>query len=422
MIETVNFEGVKATVRKANFTILSVALLAAIALTGCPGGGGNTNSGTTGGIDPNEAAATVNGKVIKLEEVERVLKQQAQGQEGKLSQLELAGARLQILQELIQQEVMFQKAEKEGTVPTEEDVTGEYNKAKTQSGMSVEQWDKMLKDSGQTEATAREAVKKKLAIDKLVEKVTGKIDAPKDSEIEAFFNGNKESFKNKRGAQLAAIVIDPTDAGEGDTTKNEVEATQKAKEIGQRVLTGADFATVARENSEEPNTRLSGGDWRYFTEEEMKQAFGANVAEYVMTKMQNGQVIPSAIPFEGKILIIKLQRKQEKDEDRTLESPDVRAEITNYLINSRKQLLAASYQAIAMNEAKIVNNLAQKVVNNPNDLSGARPASADTPAPANTNTNVNANANSSKPANAANTANTKPVQKPAANTAANAKK
>ncbi len=411
MIQTVYFEGVKATVRKANFTILSVAVLAVLALTGCPGGPGNNNAGTTGGIDPNEAAATVNGKVIKLEEVERLLKQQAQGQEGKLSPLELAGARLQILQELIQQEVMFQKAEKEGTVPTEDEITGEYNKAKTQSGMSAEQWDKMLKDNGQTEATAREAVKKKIATDKLVEKVTGKIDAPKDSEIEAFFNGNKESFKNKRGAQLAAIVIDPADVGQGDTTKNEVEANQKAKEVGQRVLSGADFATVARESSEESNTRLSGGDWRYFTEEEMKQAFGANVADYVMNKMQNGQVIPSAIPFEGKILIVKLQRKQEKDEDRTLDSPDVRTEITNYLINSRKQLLAASYQAIAMNEAKIVNNLAQKVVANPNDLSGARPASSETPAPANTNTNTNSNVSN------VNASNTKANVKPAANTA-----
>ncbi len=416
MIQTVNFEGVKATVRKANLTILSAVILTALVLTGCQGGGANSNSGTTGGIDPNEAAATVNGKVIKLEEVERMLKQQAQGQEGKMSQLELAGARLQILQDLIQQEVMFQKAEKEGTVPSEEDITGEYNKAKTESGMSAEQWDKLLKDSGQTEATARDAVKKKLAIDKLIQKVTGKIDAPKDSEIELFFNGNKESFKNKRGAQLAAIVIDPSNSGEGDTTKNEVEATQKAKDVGQRVLSGADFATVARESSEESNTRLSGGDWRYFTEEEMKQAFGANVADYVMNKMQNGQVIPSAIPFEGKILIVKLQRKQEKDEDRTLESPNVRAEITNYLINSRKQLLAASYQAIAMNEAKIVNNLAQKVVANPNDLSGARPASSETPAAANTNvnanSNTNSNTNSTKPAT-----NTKTDEKPAANTA-----
>jgi hypothetical protein len=134
-----------------------------------------------------------------------------------------------------------------------------------------------------------------------------------------------------------------------------------------------------------------------------------------MTKMQPGQVFPQLIPFEGRYLILKLQRKQETDEDRTLESPGVRQEITDYLINSRKQLLAASYQAMAMNEAKVENFLAKKVVENPNELSGARPAPA-----ANSNTNPAANsapaANmNTAPASSANAANG------AGNAASNAK-
>ena len=81
-------------------------------------------------VDPNETAAKVNGKAITMEEVDRAVKQQAQGQESKLSPLELAGARLQVLETLIQQEVMFQKAEKEGIVPTDEEITAEINKQK----------------------------------------------------------------------------------------------------------------------------------------------------------------------------------------------------------------------------------------------------------------------------------------------------
>src|ERR671912_2916316 len=84
--------------------------------------GGGTPSNSTTGVDPNETAATVNGKPIKMEDVERAIKQQAQGQENRLSPLELAAGRLQVLQSLIEQEVMFQKAEKEGTVPTDEEV------------------------------------------------------------------------------------------------------------------------------------------------------------------------------------------------------------------------------------------------------------------------------------------------------------
>lgn len=384
-----------------NKFLLAALLAALVGLLGACGGSGLSGNSSTTGADPNATAATVNGKAIRMEEVERAVKQQAQGQEANLSQLELAAARLQVLQNLIEQEVMFQKAEKEGTVPSDDEVTTQLNKQKTQSGKSADQLEKEMREAGITEAALRDQIRKQLAIQRLTEKVTGKIEPPKDSEVENFYNGNKASFKNKRGAQLAAIVIDPTNSGPGDTTTSDVEAQQKAKEVGQRVLSGADFATVAREASEEPTTRTGGGDWRYFTEDELRQAFGAGVADYVMNKMQNGQIIPQAIPFQGKILIVKLQRKLERDEDRTLETPGVRQEIADFLINSRKQLLATSYQTIAMNEAKIENYLARKVVENPNELSGARPAP-----PAgleNTDTNTNANAPAAPSNTAANT-------------------
>ncbi len=89
---------------------------------------------------------------------------------------------------------------------------------------------------------------------------------------------------------------------------------------------------------------------------------------------------------QGKYFIFKLQERSDKDENLTLESPGIRQQVTDSLINARKQLLAASYQTMAMNEAKIENFLAKKVVENPNELSGARPANAATPTPANANT------------------------------------
>lgn len=394
------------------FKFLTVTILAAfIALfSGCDTPTA-TNSNTTGGVDVNETAATVNGKAIKMEEVERALKQQAQGQEAKMSPLELAQARLEILENLIQQEVMFQKAEKEASVPTDEEVTGEYNKAKQQSGMSQEQWEKLLKETGQTEASARETIKKTLAIKKLVDKITGKIEPPKDSEIEGFYNGNKSAFVKKKGVKLAAIIVDPANSGEGDTTTDEQSAVLKGNEILKQIQAGEDFAKLAREKSED-QSKFQGGDLGYIAEEAMRQQFPPQVAATLMNpNFKVGQVLPT--PMQGKFYIFKLQERSDKDEELTLETPGVRQDVTDRLINARKQLLSQSYAAIAMNEAKIVNNLAQKVVDNPNELSGARPAGADMPANANTaNTNANtANANAAnanaKPANVAgNTANT----------------
>ncbi|MBK8302595.1 MAG: SurA N-terminal domain-containing protein [Chloracidobacterium sp.] len=121
-------------------------------------GGPAANTGPGG--DPNETAAKVNGKIITMQEVDRAVKAQSQGQESKLSPLELAGARLQVLQTLVEQEVMFQKAEKEGSVPSEDDITAEINKQKTASGKTTDQIEKSMKEQGMTEAALRDQVKK----------------------------------------------------------------------------------------------------------------------------------------------------------------------------------------------------------------------------------------------------------------------
>lgn len=395
MIQAVIFEGVKATVQKTKFKFLTVAVLAAftILLAGCPNGGANTNQSGPGDVDPNEVAATVNGSSIKLVEVERAIKQQAQGQESKLSQLELANARLKILEQLIQQEVLFQKAEAEKTIPTDEEVSAAFNKQKTESGLSAEAFDKKMKEIGETEDSARDKIKRGLAIQKLVDKIAGKVEPPKDSEIEAFYNGNKEAFVKKRGVKLAAIVIDPKKTGEGDPTVDEASTSLRLKEIGQQLNQGSDFATIAREKSEDPS-RVRGGDLGYLSEEQLKQNFPQLAAGFMNANTKIGQVV-GPVNIAGRLFIFKLQERIEKEENLTLESPGVRKQITDSLVNARKSLLSASYAAIAMNDAKIENYLARKVVENPNELSGARPASTgkEDKKAANTNTESNSKSN-----------------------------
>jgi parvulin-like peptidyl-prolyl isomerase len=390
------FEGVRAIVQKSNFKFLSVAFLAIATLS-------FTNCGTpTGGSPTNpvagEAVAKVNGKVITNEEVERAVKQEAQGQEAKLSQLELAQVRLRALDQLIQNEVMYQKADSEKTVPADDEVTTEYNKVKTESKLSAEAFDKQMTAIGQTEQSARESIKKRLAVTKLMEKVTGKVEPPKDAEIEAFFNGNKEAFIKKKGVKLAAIVIDPTDNGEGDTTKDRVTAAQKANEIIIQIKGGGDFAAIAREKSED-ESGVRGGDLGYISEADLTKQFPPQALDFMNPKFPIGQF--QAMEIGGKFYVLKLQERSDKDEAQSLETPGVRQQITDGLVNARKSLVSASYSAIAMNEAKIENFLAKRVYENPNELSGSRPAVTETPnANANTNSNVNSNTNTNTNVNA----------------------
>ncbi|MEO8648642.1 MAG: SurA N-terminal domain-containing protein [Acidobacteriota bacterium] len=371
----------------------------AIFLAACGGDTTSTGNVSTSGVDPNETAATVNGKSIKMEDVERAVKQQAQGQETRMSPLELAGARLQVLQGLVEQEVMFQKAEKEGTVPSEDEVNAEVNKRKVESRLSAEEFDRQMKQAGLDEKSFRENIRRQLAINKLVDKITGRIETPKESEIEEFFKGNPDLFVRKRGVRLAAIVVDPSNSGEGDTTTNEDQANLKVKEIlGKLQLPGSDFAALAREYSEDPS-KLQGGDLGFLSEEDLKKSYPQLAAGFMNPEFSVGR-ITNVVPINGKGYLFKLQERIEKEETLTLDSPQVRPQINEMLVNNRKQLLAASYQAIAMNEAKIENYLAKKVVDNPNELSGARPA-----APANANIGANANTgNSAAPSTNTNTA------------------
>src|SRR5947207_15585444 len=109
---------------------LGAVVLGALLLAAC-GSGAETPD--------NTVAATVNGKKIMLQEVERVIQQQTAGKRADLSPLELAQARLQVLSSLIQREVLFQRAEQEKLLPTDDEITGSINKQMQDSGMSQDE-------------------------------------------------------------------------------------------------------------------------------------------------------------------------------------------------------------------------------------------------------------------------------------------
>jgi len=377
-------------VHKISKLLITFALLApaAVVFTACGTGSG---TGTTSDI-----AATVNGKSIMLKEVDYIISQQTGGQQAQMSPLQLAQARLQVLNGLIQKEVMFQRAEKEKLVPSEEEITQEVNKQKQQANMTEEEFQKWVKDQGQTLEAVRDEARKKIAIQRLQDKVTGKITIS-DKEVEDYYVNNKQQFVDKRGAGLAAIVVDPADNNLQNDAKGELEAKQKIDRLYQRLKSNGDFATIAREESEDPNSNVNGGDIGYAAEEELKQnGFPAELIAQFLGSMQIGEYTQPVRFSNGHWYIFKLTRKQLQTENLTLEtkSPNVRQQITDGLLNQRKQILNAALLEVAMNEAKINNNLASTMLNNPSNL-GLRPAASGTvaaPAASTATTNPPANA------------------------------
>jgi parvulin-like peptidyl-prolyl isomerase len=357
--------------RTAKLTI-SATILALISLFfGACGTGGSSDS------KDNLVAASVNGKNLMLADVERGVSQQSGGDQSKLSQLELAQARLQVLGSLIQREVLFQRAEREKVLPTEDQITAIINQQKQQTGMTDDDFQKSLAAQHLTMEGLREEARKDIAIKNLQEKYSSKI-AVNDKEVEDFYNSNRERFVSARGVALAMIMADPADnTGQGisqNDAKNDAEAKLKIDNISQQLKGGADFATVARAKSEDAQSLTRGGDLGFATEDELKQSgFPPELVSRFFT-MQAGDVTEPIRFNSGKWYVFKLEEKRLQTENLTLESPNVRQQITQALIKQRKDILDAALLEVAMNEAKIVNNLAGTMLNNPSNL-GLRPAS-----------------------------------------------
>jgi len=353
--------------------ISAIAVLALIAafFVAC------NNSGSSENKD-SMVAATVNGKNIMLAEVERQISQQAGGKQAQLSQLELAQARLQVLGGLIQREVLFQRADREKLLPTEDEITATINTQKQQSGMTDDDFQKNLAAQNLTMESLREEARKDIAIKKLQDKYSSKITV-NDKEVEDFYNSNRERFVSSRGVALGMIVVDPGDnAAQGiaqNDAKSDTEAKLKIDNIYQQLKSGADFATVARAKSEDPTSLQRGGDIGFATEDDLKQnSFPADLIARFFGPMQVGDTTEPVHFNNGKWYVFKLEEKRLSTENLTLESPGVRQQITQALIKQRGDILNAALLETATNEAKIVNNLAGTMLNNPSNL-GLRPAS-----------------------------------------------
>ncbi len=118
--------------------------------------------------------------------------------------------------------------------------------------MTAEDWQKFMEQNKLTDEKLREEARKDLAAKKLQEKLFGQITV-REQEVTDFFNKNQSRFVNPRGVGLSDIVADPGDSGGAfpKDAKSEAEAAAKINSLYAQLKTGADFATVARANSED---------------------------------------------------------------------------------------------------------------------------------------------------------------------------
>ncbi len=372
--------------------------------------GDNTPSGKDG-----EVVAKVGTKEITLKQVDTVIKQQLEQSPGTtFSPAELAAARLTVLDKLIRDEALFQKAQKENVVPDDGKVTQEFQKRKQTLGLTEEKYQEQLKLSGKTEDELKDDVRHELAITALTEKQNTRVNPPSEDEVKKYYEDHRAEFKAVRGADLSIISVSPANNG------GEVGAETKIKAIYAQLKSGSDFATIAAQRSEDPSN-VRGGNYGFLSEDQLKQGFPTRpeIVQRLMTVMTAGEYTePLKDNLSGSWSIFKLNQRREKEENLAFENPEVRKSIVDAITQQRQQVLMNALLLISISESSPKNYLAERIVEDPKRIVEMKPSALLTQAaqpqpqprvenqnqatPAAMNANkpatANANANTAKPA------------------------
>jgi peptidyl-prolyl cis-trans isomerase SurA len=344
----------------ARRTVTALGLAATLAISAC----GRSSSGPAASSAPAAVSAdtwaTVNGTNITRAEVDKAFQRLGDNRQG-LSEEETLAAKLGVLDELIIEEVLLEKAKQANVQVPDAEVDTAYNEAK--KNITDEQFQQQLTQRNLTAADMREGLRRQLVSQKLLEnQVTSKVTVT-DQQVIDFFNANRAQFNLPEDAfHIAQIVVTPARDAQianrtGDDATTPEAANAKVSMLMQRLQQGTPFGDLARDYSEDPESAPRGGDLGLVPISAVKSAPPA--LRDAVLKMEPGRA--RVVNQNGAATIVFVVA-QEKAGQRDLSMPAVKDQITQTLKARREQLLRTAYLTAARADADVTNYLARRVV------------------------------------------------------------
>ncbi len=210
--------------------------------------------------DLPDVVATVDGDAITSSEVMRLADTfiLARGAErSKMTPSERRMVYLQVANEIVNDRLLVKAAK--GTVVTDAEIDKRYADLKKGYSSDAEFREQLIK-VGQTEASVRENIRIATMEEKWIVSQTSADIKADPIEIETTYKRNLNTFMTPEKIRASHILIQ---VFPGDSPGVTAEKEKKAKELARRVAAGEDFAALARQYSEDGDSRDSGGDLGY---------------------------------------------------------------------------------------------------------------------------------------------------------------
>lgn len=296
----------------------------------------------------DRVAATVNGDVITLRELERTAGSAlveasalAPGPERDRARGEALRAAFDIL---VAERLFRQQVKKLDLEVGEEQVDAQIEAIKEQNRFDEATFDRALVAQGFTRASFRERIRNQLQDFAVLQyKVGGKVNV-RDQELENYYRSHPQEFGGEDEIHVRHIFLPlPEDAPAADLRK----AQEQGERILQRLRAGEDFAQVAKEASRGPSAD-SGGDLGWLRRGTVQKAL-----EDVAFSLKDGQISGLVRASTG-LHVLKVEERR-KGGGRAF--ADVKESIRDRLVNDQAESYRAQYVAELRRAAHIETQL-----------------------------------------------------------------
>ena len=309
-----------------------------------------------------DTAAIVNQTEIKNAEVEKVYQNRLKQGGQTPSPEEASTLRLNILSQMINDEMLMQRAAVDKLVANDDEVNVKFTEFK--KDYTEEKFQQFLKDQGVTAEDIKKEIRKSATIEKLYNKeITSKISVS-EGEIKDFFARNKANYNLPESWHVLHLLVTPFPDSQitnarNDDAKTDEQARQKVIGLLKRILSGEDFSIVARDYSEDSSSAQSGGDLRLLNLQQL-DAIDPRFRQAVQS-LKVGETFSSPIPTKYGYHLVKLIEK-EAGGQHELTDPKVQADTRQAIFNRKETLLKTAYLEAVRNQTIVKNLLAQKIL------------------------------------------------------------
>jgi len=316
-----------------------------------------------------DVMATVNGKDILRADLEKYYKSSLGDNPQEPSAEQANIVRLNILRQMIEDEILQQRAAKLNLVSSDEDVNAKLTEMKTP--LTQEEFDKQLEARNLTVDDLKRDLRRQLTKTKLLNKeIESKINIT-DSEIGGYYAAHKAEFNliepQYHLAQIAVTSLPAAQAGnlQNNKASGDADAKKKITALHSKLEAGEDFGAVAMNFSENNNNASNGGDMGFVAESALHSDADAFNA---ISKLKQGQitdVLPVYAEGQGRRVIgyaIYKLISREAAGQRELNDPRVQQVIRQGLREGHAQLLRTAFLEMLHNEARVHNYFADEIL------------------------------------------------------------